>query len=219
MKQDHHERARLLLNDLISYSGQPELLVKERCKYSVFELAFLFKQYKDKPLEFYRETDLYIYDLTKYQTMLVPTVDIIVSSAQDKKMKKVLDLDGGIGEYTIRLMQEAGCEVTYLDLKGSKTAEYAAWRFKKYGVKPTIVGEDHDWHHEDWDAVVAMDVLEHMDQETADKALQAMREHATYVFANPEALQYNEAYPQHITRYDMHGFTNIEIDLYKNKSK
>lgn len=220
MMYDHIERARSIFNDLVAYTQRPEELVKQRCNYSTHELAWLWESYKDNPLEFYRETDLYIFDLTKYQSMLVPTVNFMTKLANDKKITKVLDLGGGIGEYTIRFLQEVeGAEVTYLDLKDSKTVEYAQYRFKKHEVEPTIVDENFDWHSQEWDAVIAMDVLEHMEQEVADKAMKALQKNVKYVYANPEQLQYNSLYPQHITRYSLDGFSRFDVNLYENISK
>ena len=218
MITDHKEGARELLNDLIEYSGLPEELVRERCKYAVWELAYQWPNYKN-PLDFYRNTDLYIYDLTKYQSILVPTVNYMVEMAKKYELKKILDLGGGIGQYTIRLANESKCEVAYLDLKNSKTAEYAIWRFKKRLEKmPPILTEVSEWWNEDWDAVVAMDVIEHMEPDLARKTLKRLKEKARYVFANPENVQYNEAYPQHIGRFTMDGFKHIDINLYKNVS-
>lgn len=216
--RDHAERAREILNDLIEYTGKSEDLVRERCKYSTQEMVWHWDKYKDNPLEFYRDTDLYIFDLTKYQSILVPTVNYMVEYAKEFKIKKVLDLGGGIGEYTLRLSIDAECEVTYLDLKGSKTRAYAQWRFGQAGIDPKLLDEDADWHSQEWDAVVAMDVLEHMEKPIMQKALEAMRKNAKYIFCNPDQVRYNEIYPQHITRFTLEGFERVDLNLYRNKA-
>lgn len=218
MQYDHAARAREILNDLIDYTGQPAELVRSRCQYSTSELSWQFREgkYEDNPLEFYRDTDLYVFDLTKYQSILVPHVSIMVEQAKKNKIKKVLDLGGGIGEYTLRFMKEAGCEVTYMDLRDSFTANYAQWRFKRHKIEPKVEAEDFNWHEQAWDAVIAMDVLEHMEYDVAMKALETMRSNVQYVFCNPEAIKYNELYPQHITRFTLQGFDHIDLNLYKN---
>lgn len=219
MQLDQIERSRAILNDLIRYTSQPEELVKQRCKYSVYELAYLWPQYKDNPEQFYKDTDLYLFDLTLYQSLLVPTLNHMIDAAKIHKMKKVLDLGGGIGEYTIRFTQEADADVTYLDFLSSKTAAYAAFRFGTSGIDmPNMVNTDYPWHEEPWDAVIAMDVIEHMTQEVAYKTMDHLRKHVKYVFCNPADAHYNENYPQHITRYTMEGFEKIDINLYQNKA-
>lgn len=215
---DQAERAKAILNDLIRYTGQPEEVVRQRCKYSAWELAYQWPKYKDRTLEFYRESDLYIFDLTLYQSLLVPTVNHMVEAATINKFKKVLDLGGGIGEYTIRFTKEAECDVTYLDLENSETVKYAAWRIKRAGIEVPMVTEKHEWHNEPWDCIIAMDVIEHMDDETAAKTMEAIRKNVKFVYCNPEDVRYNELYPQHITRFTMEGFEKIDIDLYKNKA-
>lgn len=216
MIYDHAKRAKTILDDLIEYTGKPAQLVRQRCINARHEIAWHYLDYEDRPLDFYRSTDLYLFDLTMYQSKLVPTVNYMTEYAREYKMKRILDLGGGIGEYTIRMMQEADADVTYLDLKDSETAKYAQWRFKKHKVDPKVVGETYRWQHQKWDAVVAMDVLEHMEQDVADKALNAMRRNAKYVFCNQEKIQYGEEIPQHITKFTLEGFNKIDINLYKN---
>ncbi len=212
MKYEHSERAKEILDDLLEYTGKPRDLVVQRCKYAAYELAFLWGKRRDT-LSYYRDTDLYIYDLTSYQSMIVPEVNYMVEAAEKHKMKKVLDLGGGIGEYTLRLMKEAGVEVTYLDLKGSETLKYAQWRFDKHKVRPKIVFEDEKWQNEKWDAIVAMDVLEHM--ENAQEVLAQIEKSTKFLFANPEKIKFNDLYPQHISEYQLANFEEIGLNLYK----
>lgn len=218
MQLDHAERAKAILNDLITYTGQPESLVRERCKYAPFELAYLWKQYQHNPEQFYQDSDLYIFDLTMYQSLLVPTVNHMIDAATIKGFKKILDLGGGIGEYTIRFTQEATAEVTYLDFIQSRTADYAQHRFVKANIAPDMVNVDYPWWNDPWDCVIAMDVIEHMTEEVAARTLKYLREKVKYIYCNPQDVRYNELYPQHITRYTMEGFEKIDINLYQNKA-
>ena len=214
MKYEHSERAKQILDELIEYTGKPRELVVQRAKTAFVELAWQWHEKKDV-LSYYRDSDLYIFDLTAYQSMLVPEVNYMVEYVEREKIKKVLDLGGGIGEYTIRLMKEAGCEVTFLDLKDSKTMDYARWRFKKQGVKPTIVFEDYKWQNEMWDAVVAMDVIEHL--ENAEETIANLERKAKFIFANPGKIKFNDLYPQHISAYQLKNFREAGINFYRNQ--
>ena len=213
---EHTARAEQILTDLVEYIGRDRELVRQRCKSAMYELAWQWPKTKST-LDFYRESDLYIFDLTLYQAMMVPDVNYMVEEAEIHKFKKVLDFGGGIGEYTLRLIKEANAEVTFLELKDSKTLEYAKWRFKKYGIKPHIVNEDYTWQNEDWDAVVVMDVLEHL--EDPKPVIEALKKRAKNIYANPEKVKYNQYYPQHISHFELDGFKNLEINLYQNISK
>jgi 2-polyprenyl-3-methyl-5-hydroxy-6-metoxy-1,4-benzoquinol methylase len=215
---DQAERARIILEDLVVYTKKPEKMVKDRCKYASTELAFIWDKFKDNPDEYYRTTDLYIYDLTLYQSMLVQTVDYMVDFAKDLNLKEILDFGGGIGEYTLRLTKEAGARVSYMDMKLSETMNYAAFRFERHGIEPPMFAETYEWWDRQWDAVCIMDVIEHLSQELADKTLERLRAKAKYIWANPEQLHYNEYYPEHITKYTLEGFERVDLNLYKNKA-
>lgn len=216
------ERANMLLKELVEYTKQPILLVKERAKYAMGELAWLWNtakpQTREAILNFYRSTDLYIFDLTKYQSQLVIDVNAMIDEIKARNIKKVLDLGGGIGEYTIRAIKEAGCDVTFLELKDGLTLKYAQWRFTKHNVKPKIVDEEYPWQNEEWDLVFAMDVIEHMDEAESKKTLDALRAKAKYVFANPEFLKYDDLFPQHISKFAMDGFSRSGTLIYKNQN-
>ncbi|MCL4387311.1 class I SAM-dependent methyltransferase [Patescibacteria group bacterium] len=202
-----------ILEDLVEFTGKPKPLVAERCKTASVELAWDWDKRKDT-LQYYRDTDLYIFDLTFYQSMLAQDLNFMLESAKEKGVKKILDFGGGIGEYTIRAIKELGAEVTYLEIAGSKTLEYAKWRFKKYGVEPKIVDENYPWQKEKWDAIFAMDVLEHL--ENPEPTIKAFEETTKYVFANPAAIQFNWLYPQHISKFVLANFTEIGLNLYQN---
>lgn len=58
-------KAQTLLNNLVEYTKLPIELVMERCKYAVWELAYEWHTKETNTLEYYRKTDLYLYDLTK----------------------------------------------------------------------------------------------------------------------------------------------------------
>jgi len=216
MGLEHTKHSGELLDELVEYTGRDRELVKERCKTSRVELAWLWGLRKDT-IDFYRSTDLYIFDLTLYQSLIVPEVNYMMEEIGNRRIKKILDFGGGIGEYTIRAIKECGAEVTYLEIAGSQTLKYAEHRFKKHGVKPKIVDENYEWWKEDWDAIVAMDVLEHL--EDPAPVIEKFGKSTKFLFANPEKIMYNAVYPQHVSKPELKGFENIEINLYQNSAR
>lgn len=211
--KDAVEYADRLLNDLVEYTGRPRELVKERCKAAVVELAWQWPNRKDD-LDYYRDTDLYNFDLTFYQSKIAMDVNYMFQFIEEKKIKKILDFGGGIGEYTIRAMQELKAEVTFLEVDGSKTLEYAKWRFKKYGVEPKIVGLDYPWQNEQWDLIFAMDVLEHL--KDPEPTIKQFEKATKFLAANPDKIPYNDFYPQHISKFTLANFAQKGLNLYQN---
>ena len=122
-------------SELAEYTGRDYELVKARCVIAHIELAWLWEEYKDRPIDFYRETEWYIFGLSFYQTRLAEKkLDIWYQyQIRTHGWKKGLDFGGGIGEQTILAFEE-GAEMDFLDVERSKTLEYARWRFNKYGV-------------------------------------------------------------------------------------
>ena len=188
--------------ELTEYTGRDRRLVEQRCKTALYELAWKYEEdYKKDPLASYRDNDLYVFDLTNYQTLLQNSNfhTLLIDFLKRYDCKKILDFGGGIGEYTI-LAMENGIKADFLEVGGSKTLEYAKWRFKKYGVKPKILTEKTDLTGRKYDCVVAMDVFEHI--ENPEPVIKKVAEISRYVFCNPFELPFNYLYPQHISRYD-----------------
>jgi len=203
--------------ELTEYTGRDHQLVRERCKTSAIELAWLWEEYKDDPIAYYRESDLYTFDLSNYQSLLQDNGfhHLLLDMLNKYQCRKILDFGGGIGHYTILAFQN-GIEADYLEIEGSKTAKYAQWRFDKYKVKPEILTEKTDLTGRKYDCVVAMDVFEHIDDpEPVIKKLSGITE---YLFANLEDdLPYNPIYPQHISKYELEPYFR-RIDKYMWKT-
>jgi protein-L-isoaspartate O-methyltransferase len=203
-----------IFNDLVEYSKLPRELVLRRCNYAVSELAILWGK-KKNVIDFYREADLYIYDLTKYQLILEhrQAVTQMVQQLKTIKVEKVLEFGGGIGEFSI-LCSEQGVKVTYHDLDG-EIKNYALWRFQKH--KANVVITMADPLQKKWDLVNVMDVLEHL--ENPEPIISQLAVNARYIFCNPEDVQYNIYYPQHISKFDLEPyFERLEGYLWKNKN-
>ena len=148
-----------LLEDLAEYLGLEKEEVALRLKTASEDIAIDFlkvnPQNEEDREEWYRETDGYLYDLTNFTAIRLQNgqIDEIVSIAKGR----VLDWGCGIAEPSIRCARK-GLDVTAVDLEGSKTLEYARWRFKKHNVdmKTEIEGK--------YDTIICLDVLEHMEE-------------------------------------------------------
>jgi len=201
--------------DLIEYTGYTPRQVKVRCNYASSELSFIFPEYENV-MDFYRETDLYIYALTKYQERLQDfnLFDWLKGAIHHYEWETLLDYGGGIGEISIVACKE-GVRVDYLDIENSKTWEYAKWRFDKYNVNPKMLKEGTPVEKE-YDVIVAMDVLEHL--ENPQEVIEQIKESTDWLVCNPEFVQYNNMYPEHISKFDLSPyFEKVSNYLYKRK--
>lgn len=186
--------------ELADYLDRDYSLVKARCQYAFTEIAWQWPQYKMQPTQLYKTTDLYLFDLTYYQSLLQESgwhtwLETLLKNSPH--IQKVLDFGGGIGEATI-IAAEKGLDVSYLDVEGSKTMEYAKHRFQKYNVSPKILTERDSL--EKYDLIIAKDVLEHI--ENSDTVLKTFAEKTHYLICKIEDLPYNEFYPEHISHPD-----------------
>jgi len=204
-----------IFKDLVEYTGLHPQLVAKRCEYSPYELAVLWIK-KKSVIDYYKSTDLYIFDLTKYQILLEAKdkIEAMIKQIKDLGFVKVLEYGGGIGEFSIKC-HENEISSTYFDLDG-KTKEYALWRFKKHECSKITVA-DSDPLEQEWDLVNVMDVLEHL--EDPDEIVEKLAKKAKYIFCNPEDIKYNIYYPQHITKFDLTKFfERLDGYLWKNKN-
>lgn len=117
-------------------------------------------------LDWYRHTEAYIWELScyhadsgwNYSGMCAGIAERLKAAGA----RRVLCLGDGVGELTLSL-REAGFEAVYHDLAGSRTAEFANFRFWRHGFEgesqctegwePQFAGQ--------FDAVTSMDFLEH----------------------------------------------------------
>lgn len=203
---------RNLYKELAEYTGRNLTLVEARCQIANVEQAWRWeKLYKDNPLKGYREDNLYIFDLTHYQMRLQKgnIHEWFRDMIRSYGWKTGLDIGGGIGEQTIIACEE-GVDMTFCEIKGSKTLAYAKWRFDKYGVKPKIVFENYKIDR-DFDFIVAMDVFEHL--ENPKPVIERCYMHTKFLFCNPGQIKFNWLYPQHISKYTLEPYFE-EVELY-----
>ena len=204
-----------ILNDLIEYSKLPPQLVYERCKYAVYELAIQWRRKKSIP-DFYKNSELYLYDITYYQLLLESHGLISQMIKQIKKLRlhRIMEYGGGIGEFSL-ICDQNNMNVTYYDLDGV-IKKYALWRFHKYKAKGITITKK-DSLNEEWDIVNIMDVLEHL--EKPNRVIERLSKKSRYIFCNPDQIQFNAFYPQHISKFNIRKyFKHLEVYLWKNKN-
>jgi SAM-dependent methyltransferase len=120
-------------------------------------------------LDWYRKTDSYIWELSAYH--LEPgfnyggMCDGIAIGLKNSNKENVLSIGDGIGTLSIRLAQE-GLSANYNDLRESRTANFAQYRFAKYKdlkISTSLTNNFNPTLEENkYDAVVALDFFEHV---------------------------------------------------------
>lgn len=211
--------SRDLYAELIEYTGKDKALVEARCNYADFEMAW---EWVTAPapgyniLEYYRNSDFNIFALTKYQKELQGNGIHTWFGRMIKSLgvKTMLDLGGGIGEYTI-IAEQNGAKSTFCEVRYSKTLDYAGWRFGKHKVDPAIVFEEFEVNR-DFDLVVAMDIFEHLKE--PEKLIKKIASHTKYLLCNPNEINYSICYPQHISKFSLdHYFVNVDLYLWRKR--
>lgn len=165
-------------------------------------------------LEWYRNTDAYIWELTayhldqgfNYRGMCQGIIDRLKTTGHPR----VLSLGDGVGDFTIQA-QEAGLWAVYHDLLGSKTSNFAAFRIARRQF-PTAVeflltgGWEPDFEDRgDYDAVIALDFFEHLtDVEGWARAVyNVLRPGGVFLAQNAFAIgddEHGGSIPMHLTR-------------------
>lgn len=206
-----------LYQELAEYTGRPLELVTQRCLTAPIELAWQWERYRDDPLRFYRESDLYIFDLTMYQTLQYERkfYDWYTRMIRTYGWRTMLDYGGGIGEYTIVAANERVTPV-FLEVAGSRTLDYALWRFGRRGLGGIEVWDENtELAGSTFDFVVIMDVLEHLEEPAPLVA--ELAQCARFIIVNPGEVPYNCIYPQHISRYSLNPhFEHVERYLWRS---
>tara|TARA_Y100000310_G_scaffold32447_1_gene30730 strand:- start:709 stop:1362 length:654 start_codon:yes stop_codon:yes gene_type:complete len=205
-----------IFNDLVEYTNLPRNQVLQKCASSEKELVDLWNK-KQNILDFYKNSDLYLFDLTKYQLILEHNNKIkeMIKQIKELKLNKILEYGGGIGEFSL-LCCENKFSISYYDLDG-KVRDYALWRFKKHNCEEINI-KNESCLDEEWDVVNIMDVLEHL--ENPNEIILKLKEKARYIFCNPFEIKYNKLCPQHISKFDLSkDFEQINNYLWKNKYK
>ncbi len=121
-------------------------------------------------LEWYRNTDAYLWELSAYHADQGFSYDIMCGNVSEALKahgaNQVMCLGDGIGDMTLRLMKD-GLAAVYHDLGGSRTAKFAIARIWMYLGKTPAACMNPLWEPpivkpDSLDAICAFDFLEHM---------------------------------------------------------
>lgn len=121
-------------------------------------------------LDYYRNTEDYIFELSTFHMdegfNYRGFCEGFVGMFRAHQAKDILVLGDGIGDLSLAL-HGAGFNVTYHDLEGSRTSEYAqfrAWRAFGNDVPKCLWTEGFhpEFGRAEWDGICATDYLEHM---------------------------------------------------------
>lgn len=120
-------------------------------------------------LNWYKKTDSYIWELSSYHLdpgfNYMGMCDGLAIGMRSAGKNRVISLGDGIGDLSLRIARE-GLDATYHDLKDSKTANFAMYRFQKaqdVSIKTKLTEAwDHNLGTGEYDAVIALDFFEHL---------------------------------------------------------
>lgn len=163
-------------------------------------------------LEWYRRTEAYIWELSAYHcdegwNYMGMCGGLVERLRADSSIRRVLCLGDGIGDITLA-MRRAGYDATYHDLAGSRTAEFAAFRFYMHGAEGPSEMTD-GWEprfSEGFDCVISFDFLEHVTDVPAWTAAikKSLRPGGLFCAQNAFAIGSGDqgSIPMHLSRND-----------------
>jgi 2-polyprenyl-3-methyl-5-hydroxy-6-metoxy-1,4-benzoquinol methylase len=119
-------------------------------------------------LDFYKNTDLYILDLTQANASLERknfhgrAVDYLLANYSAEKKLTVLDFGSGVGEEIIKFSKK-GYDVTFCDVDG-KTSNFVKHRLKHRNLTAKFVPIEGGFPvlSKKYDIIIVFDVLEHV---------------------------------------------------------
>lgn len=162
------------LEELCAYTGLGEAEARGRMEGAYRQQV---AEWREKPrtaepavLDFYRQTDSYLYELVEfnyhhqeYQIWRQLIADAVRHRSQRPEPLRVLDWGGGIGSVLLDLAGIPNLQLTYADVPG-KTFDYAAWRFARHGLPvrmldataPDPLADDR------FDVITCLEVFDHV---------------------------------------------------------
>lgn len=161
-------------------------------------------------LEWYRTSDAYIWELSSYHLdegfNYSGMCDGIALSLKNINKKNVLSLGDGIGDLSIRISDE-NLNAFYHDLEDSKTAQFAQFRFNKYGknIKTIFTNNwDPKFDNDSFDAVVALDFFEHLInvEQWSNAVFNCLKNGGVFIAQNAFAigdLEHGNSIPMHLS--------------------
>lgn len=180
------------------------------------EVAVDFKranpQNDDELLAWYMTTEAYIWELSAYH--LDPGFNYagmtagIVEKISHSGALSALVLGDGIGD-TSAALRRAGISTRYHDLKGSRTANFAEFRHvREFGSFEALwtKGWDPYFGKGRWDAIVALDFMEHLPEPQVEKWARevwwALNQGGLFAAQNAFAIgdsEHGDSIPMHVS--------------------
>ena len=161
------------LEDLATFFGMTRAECRNRLqKYSLREMAEAWRQANpqtsDEILDFYRKTELYIWELMQWHasTARIPYWRALASVTDHDPVaagyRSVYDFGCGVGTDALFLATR-GCNVTLVDVDGP-AFNFAQHRFHRRGLPARFVTSSSPLPQPDrtYDIIVCFDVLEHL---------------------------------------------------------
>ena len=145
------------LGELMDYLGDRyDTLRLIHCGAEVDREAELF----DDEVEFYRSSEMYLYDLTAFELSLTKEPYLKAFQSYVPAGSHVLDYGCGIGSDGLALAR-AGYRPAFADFDNPSTT-YLKWRLQHRGIEAPVYDIDRD-DIPQYDAVLSFDVIEHLD--------------------------------------------------------
>ncbi len=164
----------------------------------------------DSLLNWYRNTDAYIWELSAYHLderfNYSGMCEGIFMGFKNSNRNKVLSLGDGIGTLSLR-MAEGGLDTTYHDLKDGKTCGFALSRFEDSGLPIKTLFTD-NWDPKlgssVFDGIVALDFFEHLVnvEDWAKAVFKALKKNGAFIAQNAFAIgdaEHGNSIPMHLS--------------------
>lgn len=182
-----------LVSELAEYVGKTEEEVRRRCRSATEDLARVWNETSpstpEKVERFYRDGDLYLYDLTRWHSLTEDDSAALsqveaAEVAESHHARAALDFGSGIGSLGI-LLARRGLDVTLAEVN-SELRKYSRHRFEKRGLSASFLDPASESVPKDaFDFVSAVDVMEHLpDPESALETLAAALKPGGTLFIN-----------------------------------
>jgi 2-polyprenyl-3-methyl-5-hydroxy-6-metoxy-1,4-benzoquinol methylase len=152
---------------------------------------------KSSILDFYKDTEHYIYDLIKFNSQ--ERLTSLMYPIQRANGFTILDFGGGIGLLSIFL--STNNIVYYYDVEG-KTKQFAKFLNEKLGGKVIFLDTLEDVYSKTYDMILTMDVLEHLENplDIAFKLHDCVNKEHGLFYTTGMRFSINETLPMHIKK-------------------